>query len=96
VRPNETKNDLCFQLAGVAHGDDLQYVFSDLWGAELPMSAADLKFSKNVFVPLLANFAQTRCSSFAYQVLFFFLSRLCGPLRTIFKIGSNVTEVMTS
>ena len=45
---------------GVAHGDDLQYVFSDLWGQDVPMSAADLKFSRNVFVPLLANFAKTR------------------------------------
>lgn len=44
---------------GVAHGDDLQYVFSDLWGQDVPMSAADLKFSRNVFVPLLANFAKT-------------------------------------
>ena len=43
----------------MAQGDDLQYVFSDLWGKNLPMSPDDLKFSKNIFVPLLANFAKT-------------------------------------
>jgi hypothetical protein len=45
---------------GVAQGDDLQYIFNDLWGKDLPMSSDDLKFSKNIFVPLLANFAKTR------------------------------------
>ena len=45
---------------GVAHGDDLQYIFSDLWGDELAMSASDKKFTRNVFVPLLSNFAKTR------------------------------------
>lgn len=44
---------------GVAHGDDLQYVFSDIWGEELSMSPSDVKFSKNVFIPLLSNFAKT-------------------------------------
>jgi hypothetical protein len=42
---------------GVAHGDDLQYIFSDLWGDELTMSASDTKFTRNVMAPLLTNFA---------------------------------------
>ncbi len=45
---------------GVAHGDELQYIFSDIWGTDLPMSSSDLKFSKNVFAPLLTNFAKHR------------------------------------
>jgi len=44
---------------GVAHGDDLQYVFQGIWGEDLEMSKSDTKFSKNIFVPLLANFAKT-------------------------------------
>lgn len=44
---------------GVAQGDDLQYVFSDLWGKEFLMSSHDIEFSKNVFVPLFTNFAKT-------------------------------------
>ena len=44
---------------GVAHGDDLQYIFSDIWGEELTMSTSDQKFTKNVFTPLLTNFAKT-------------------------------------
>ncbi|KAI9564535.1 hypothetical protein GHT06_008274 [Daphnia sinensis] len=44
---------------GVAHGDDLQYIFSDLWGKDLLMSSDDIEFSKKVFVPLLTNFAKT-------------------------------------
>lgn len=46
-------------LLGVAHGDDLQYIFSELWGEDLPMSETDLAFSKNVFIPLLVNFAKS-------------------------------------
>jgi carboxylesterase type B len=45
---------------GVAHGDDLQYVFSNIWGEDLTMSTADVKFAKKVYAPLLANFAKTR------------------------------------
>ena len=45
---------------GVAHGDDLQYIFSDIWGEDLSMSPSDTKFSKNIFTPLLTNFAKTR------------------------------------
>jgi len=44
---------------GVAHGDDLQYIFSDIWGEDLSMSPSDTKFSRNVFTPLLTNFAKT-------------------------------------
>lgn len=44
---------------GVAHGDDLQYIFADIWGDELTMSSADKKFTKNVFTPMLTNFAKT-------------------------------------
>lgn len=44
---------------GVAQGDDLQYVFSDLWGKEFLMSSHDIEFSKHVFVPLFTNFAKT-------------------------------------
>ncbi|XP_059353517.1 carboxylesterase 4A-like [Daphnia carinata] len=44
---------------GVAQGDDLQYIFSDLWGKDLLMSSDDIEFSKHVFVPLLTNFAKT-------------------------------------
>ncbi len=45
---------------GVAHNDDLQYIFSNIWGEELSMSASDSRFSKNIFTPLLTNFAKTR------------------------------------
>ena len=45
---------------GIAHGDDLQYIFSDIWGDDLSMSPSDTKFSKNIFTPLLTNFAKTR------------------------------------
>jgi len=44
---------------GVAHGDDLQYIFSDIWGEDLSMSPTDTKFSRNIFAPLLTNFAKT-------------------------------------
>ena len=44
---------------GVAHGDDLQYIFNDIWGSELTMSPADTKFTQNIYVPLLTNFAKT-------------------------------------
>ena len=44
---------------GVAHGDDLQYIFSDIWGNDLTMSPSDTKFSRNIFAPLLTNFAKT-------------------------------------
>jgi len=44
---------------GVAHGDDLQYIFSDIWGDDLSMSPTDTKFSRNIFTPLLTNFAKT-------------------------------------
>ena len=45
---------------GVAHGDDLQYIFNGIWGDELQMSPSDTKFTRNIFTPLLANFAKTR------------------------------------
>ena len=45
---------------GVVHGDDLQYVFQGLYGEEYPISTSDRKFSKNIFLPLLTNFAKTR------------------------------------
>jgi len=44
---------------GVAHGDDLQYIFNGIWGEELQMSPSDTKFTRNIFTPLLANFAKT-------------------------------------
>merc|ERR1719187_1376819 len=44
---------------GVAHGDDMQYIFEDIWGDDLGMSPADTRFSKNIFMPLLTNFAKT-------------------------------------
>lgn len=44
---------------GVAHGDDLQYIFNGIWGDELQMSPSDTKFTRNIFTPLLANFAKT-------------------------------------
>ena len=44
---------------GVAHGDDLQYIFTGIWGDELQMSPSDTKFTRNIFTPLLANFAKT-------------------------------------
>jgi len=44
---------------GVAHGDDLQYIFQDVWGQDLLMSPSDTKFTRNIFTPLLANFAKT-------------------------------------
>ena len=45
---------------GVAHGDDLQYIFANIWGEELTMSPSDTKFTRNIFAPLLTNFAKTR------------------------------------
>ena len=45
---------------GVAHGDELQYLFSGIWGEDVEMSASDIKFTRNIFTPLLANFAKTR------------------------------------
>ena len=45
---------------GVVHGDDLQYVFQGLYGEEYPISTSDRKFSKNIMLPLLTNFAKTR------------------------------------
>jgi hypothetical protein len=52
---------LHFQVdMGVAHGDDLQYIFSDIWGEDLSMSPSDTKFTRNIFTPLLTNFAKTR------------------------------------
>ena len=44
---------------GVAHGDDLQYIFNGIWGEELSMSPSDTKFTRNIFTPLLTNFAKT-------------------------------------
>lgn len=44
---------------GVAHGDDLQYIFNDVWGEDLTMSPTDVKFTRNIFAPLLTNFAKT-------------------------------------
>ena len=44
---------------GVAHGDDLQYVFAGLWGSELTMSASDNKFISNVWTPLLTRYIFT-------------------------------------
>ena len=44
---------------GVAHGDDLQYIFNGIWGDELQMSPSDTKFTRNIFAPLLTNFAKT-------------------------------------
>jgi hypothetical protein len=58
-------------LKGVAQGDDLQYIFSDLWGEDFPMSPNDILFSKEVFLPLLVNFAKTR-----YQAIFLFFMRI--------------------
>ena len=45
---------------GVGQGDDLQYLFEGLYGADYALSKSDRKFSKNIFVPLLTNFAKTR------------------------------------
>jgi len=44
---------------GVGHGDDLQYMFDSVYGPDYALSKSDRKFSKNVFVPLLTNFAKT-------------------------------------
>ena len=45
---------------GVGHGDDLQYMFNDVYGPDYTLSKSDRKFSKNIFVPLLTNFAKSR------------------------------------
>ncbi len=47
---------------GVVHGDELQYIFSNIWGEDLTMSPADTKFSKNIMTKLLTNFVKTRYS----------------------------------
>lgn len=44
---------------GVGHGDDLQYIFDNVYGPDYGLSKSDKKFSKNVVVPLLTNFAKT-------------------------------------
>lgn len=44
---------------GVVHGDDMQYIFNNVWGEDLPMSPADAKFQQNVFLPLLMSFSKT-------------------------------------
>lgn len=44
---------------GVGHGDDLQYIFENLYGPDYTLSKSDRKFSKNIFLPLLTNFAKT-------------------------------------
>lgn len=44
---------------GVAHGDDIQYIFNDLWGEELEMSSSDIKFSRNIYSRMMADFAKT-------------------------------------
>ena len=45
---------------GVAQGDELQYIFSGLWGDDIEMSLSDMKFTRNILIPLLTNFAKTR------------------------------------
>jgi len=44
---------------GVSAGDQLQYVFSNIWGDDMKMSNPDLKFIRNVWVPMITNFAKT-------------------------------------
>jgi hypothetical protein len=57
----KTNSKKSFQVdMGVAHGDELQYIFSGLWGDDIQMSSSDRKFTKNIFIPLLTNFAKTR------------------------------------
>ncbi|KAK2724449.1 cholinesterase 1-like [Artemia franciscana] len=41
---------------GVAHGDDLQYLFNNVWSDEYSMSSDDVDFSKSIYVPLITNF----------------------------------------
>merc|ERR1712179_557955 len=36
-----------------------EYSFNGIWGEELQMSPSDTKFTRNIFTPLLANFAKT-------------------------------------
>ena len=43
-------------LSGVAHGDDLQYLFNNVWSDEYSMSSDDVDFSKSIYVPLITNF----------------------------------------
>jgi len=45
----------------VSHGDDIQYLFSNIWGGDKGMkpSDADVKFAKTVYTTLLTNFAKT-------------------------------------
>ena len=45
---------------GVAHGDDLQYIFHNVWGEEHEMSSSYNKITKSIYAPLLASFAKTR------------------------------------
>ena len=60
---------------GIAHGDELQYIFSDIWGDDLSMSPSDTKFSKNIFTPLLTNFAKTRFLILLF--IYMFLKPFC-------------------
>lgn len=43
---------------GVSAGDQTQYAFAGVWGDEMTMSSADLKFIRNVWTPLITNFAK--------------------------------------
>jgi len=73
---------------GVAHGDDLQYIFNGIWGEELQMSASDAKFTRNIFTPLLANFAKT---SVPTPTLNEHINVAWPPLSP--GIGSNVMKI---
>ena len=47
---------------GVVHGDELQYIFADIWGEDLSMSPSDTKFSTVTQpVPFGSNCATTLC-----------------------------------
>jgi len=45
----------------VSHGDDIQYLFSNIWGGDKDMrpSHGDIQFARTVYTKLLTNFAKT-------------------------------------
>ena len=80
---------------GVAHGDDLQYIFNGIWGDELQMSPSDTKFTRNIFTPLLANFAKTSMPTPAMteHITVAWPPLTPGPGSKVFKIDSKLAVI---
>jgi len=49
-----------FDIPAIAHGDILQYIFTQVLGEGNHLPSDDLEFATKTFIPLLVNFAKTR------------------------------------